>query len=309
VKAAAIVAVVFNHAGGGGFAPQTDTLDFLLTSLWTRFHVPSFLFVSGLLYARSQPAGLRQVGERLARVLLPYLIASCVAQLAGVTTARSAGDVVFQLATASSLGIYYYVFVIAVCTPLVWPLSRVSARAVAALVLACFSLSVAYAVDPSLRFAQSFFWAMRDPLQHFYLGYFASGWLVAGLLPRLRPSLGAFALALSAAGLGLASFAELAPLAAPFDRMLYTFGVIALVSLATRRRPARGAARFLSEATLGLYLYHRIFQNLALPWTRELAELPRILAQVAAGLAGASLVVLAGRRLLGRERARRYLGG
>lgn len=309
VKAAAIVAVVFTHAGRGGFSPQTDSLDFLLTSLWTRFHVPSFLFASGLLYARFEPVGLRHVGQRLWRVLLPYAIASCVAQIVGVTTARSWGDVLFQFASASSLGVYYYIFVITVCTPLVWPLSRVSLRAVAGLVAATVLLTGLYAVDPSLRFVQSFFWALRDPLQHFYLGYFASGWLVAGLLPRLHPSRGALALALLGVASGLLSFSKWLPLPAPFDRMLYTFGVIGLISHLTHDRPARGVVRFLSDATLGLYLYHRICQNLVAPISNGLADAPRILIQLVAGLGGGSLVVLSGRRLLGRERARRYLGG
>jgi peptidoglycan/LPS O-acetylase OafA/YrhL len=67
--------------------------------------------------------------------------------------------------------------------------------------------------------------------------------------------------------------------------------------------------RFLGDASLSIYLYHRIFQLLARPLTDGWTDPLRILGQVAVGLGGASLLVFAGRRLLGAQRSRRLLGG
>lgn len=315
IKAAAIVAVVFTHAGRSGWAPRADSYDFFLTWVWTLFHVPSFLFVSGFLYARSSGVDLAHVRSRLSRVLIPYLIASGVAQLAGVTAARSLSDVVYQLATASSLGVYYYIFIILVCIPLIWPLSRMGSRGVLAVWLACFALTVAFEVDPSLRPTTSWHWAVRDPLEKFQLGYFLSGWVAALALPeisRLYDRHARLAAWLGGLGclLGLSMFARLVELPiGTFQRVIYTFGVIGVLSIATRGRPAGPVVRFLGDASLSIYLYHRIFQLLVRPLSDGWCDPLRILGQVAVGLGGASLLVFAGRRLLGAQRSRRLLGG
>jgi len=315
IKAAAIVAVVFTHAGKSGWVPQAGSYDFFLTWVWTLFHVPSFLFVSGFLYARSSGVDFAHVRSRLSRVLIPYLIASGVAQFAGVTTARSLSDVAYQFATASSLGVYYYIFIIVVCIPLIWPLSRMGQKSVWAAWLVCFALTVAFEVDRSLRPATSLLWSLRDPLEKFQLGYFLSGWVVALALPeisRLYHRHARLAALLGGAGclLGLAMIARLVELPiGTFQRVVYTFGVIGTLSIATRGRPAGPVVRFLGDASLSIYLYHRIFQLLARPLTDGWHDPLRILGQVVIGLGGASLLVLAGRRLLGAPRSRRLLGG
>jgi hypothetical protein len=53
------------------------------------------------------------------------LAASLAAQLAGVTGASTAGEVLWALATASSRGIYCDFFILLVCIAPIWPLSRV----------------------------------------------------------------------------------------------------------------------------------------------------------------------------------------
>jgi fucose 4-O-acetylase-like acetyltransferase len=315
IKAAAIIAVVFTHAGKSAWAPRADSYDFFLTWVWTLFHVPSFLFLSGFLYARSRGVDLAHVRSRLSRVLIPYLIASGVAQVAGVTAARSLSDVAYQFVTASSLGVYYYIFIIIVCIPLIWPLSRMGRRGVWAAWLACFALTVAFEMDRSLRPATSLLWSLRDPLEKFQLGYFLSGWLAALALPeisRLYDRHARLAAWLGGAGclLGLAMFARLVELPiGTFQRVVYTFGVIGTLTIATRGRPAGPVVRFLGDASLSIYLYHRIFQLLVRPVTDGWHDPVRIAGQVAVGLGGASLLVLAGRRLLGAQRSRRLLGG
>lgn len=325
LKAAAIVAVVFTHSGRRTFAGAHTEWDLYLTSVWVRFHVPTFLFVSGFLYARSTRDDLASVRARLARVLVPYLLASFAAQAVGmiqvllgkgngITGAHSLGDVAFQLATASSLGIYYYVFVLVLCIPLVWPLARAPLAAVWAAWGTCVALTAAVLVDPGLRPTRDFFWSMRNPLDDFFLGFFLSGWLAALVWPRIealyrrhpRGLTGA-----SAAGVVYAWAVNAHWL--PVDdflvtRILYTFAAIGSITLLTWRRVPGPVVRFLSEATLSLYLYHHIFQRLTEPATWEWHPVARIAAQVAAGLAGACAVALAGRRLLGPQRARLLLG-
>jgi fucose 4-O-acetylase-like acetyltransferase len=314
IKAAAIVAVVFTHAGRLSFAPKEWGYDFVLTSLWTRFHVPSFLFVSGFLYARYSSVDLPQLWSRLSRVLIPYLIASSVAQLAGVTAAKDLSDVVRQFATASSLGVYYYIFIFIVCVLLIWPLSRAGRVGASVALLVCFGIGVAFVVDPGLRPAKSHFWSLRDPLQHFALGYFLAGWVAYLALPKivwLHERRAPVAAALCTIGilLGLAATARLLPVSfGTFDRVVYTFSVIGMVAVLTHQRPAGPIVRFLGDASLAIYLYHRIFQLLLQPVSNQWHELARIAGQVAVGLCGASLVIVAGRRLLGAQRSRRWLG-
>ncbi len=335
IKAAAIVAVVFTHAGRVTLDARGSLPDLLLTSVWTRFHVPAFLFVSGFLYARSAPISASEIGRRVSRIGLPYLLASGVAIAVGLmvsagdppwipwpTAVRGFGDVAWQLATASALGIYYYVLLALACLPFLWPLSRSGRAGAWGLLLAC--VVVALAIDagvvarPSLWLARWLggdvtFWATRDPLEGFHLGYFAAGWVAAlhvADLARAASSRPALWLGLSGAGvvLGWLTFSGVLPARGTFPRVAYTLAVVAGVALLTRRRTAGRAVRFLGDTTLALYLHHRIFQLLAQPATDGWPAPLRIAGQVTAGLAGASLVVWSGRRLLGAERARRVLG-
>jgi peptidoglycan/LPS O-acetylase OafA/YrhL len=66
--------------------------------------------------------------------------------------------------------------------------------------------------------------------------------------------------------------------------------------------------RFLGEASLAVYLLHAALLSatyLAVaPWSPPV----RIAFQLAVGLGGSALLALAARRLLGAERARRWLG-
>lgn len=336
VKAAAIVAVVFTHAGDAGLGGARTSVDSLLTLLWTRFHVPSFLFVSGFLYASSSPLPWGSVGRRLQRVLRPYLLWSVVAMTVGLalgtgnppwvqwpTLVRSGADVVRQLLSASALGVYYYVLLIAVCIPLSWPLSRSGRWGAWFVCVGSFVLAVGFdtgeVTRPASWLASSFggsaiFWAMRDPLEQFSVGYFAAGWLAALHLPELRrfgATHPALALGLCCAGVlfGWAAFLGLLSTGSnSSERVVYSLAVVGLITLATHRRVAGGVVRFLGDASLGIYLLHRIFQLLAQPITGEWPAVARILAQVVVGLGGASLVLWAGRALLGEVRARQWLG-
>ena len=308
------MAVIVTHAGNPTWVARDWTPDFVLSFLWTRFHVPSFLLISGFLYARSAGVDLPHLWSRLSRVLIPYLIASSVVQLSGVRGVHDVRELVFQLATASSLGVYYYIFILVSCILMIWPLSRVGRAGAGLIWLSCMALTAAFFVDPDLRLARSLFWSMRDPLQHFSLGFFVSGWLAALVLPRLfRPQKRQLVPIAAVCGvgavLGLLLIGKLAPFSfGTFDKVLYTFSVIGLITVFTHRRPAGPTVRFLADASLGIYLYHRIFQLLAEPLTRPWPDLARIGAQAGVGLGCASLLLLALRWLLGASRARRLFG-
>lgn len=328
LKALAIVAVVFTHAGRFDWGGPHYDWDFFLSMLWTPFHVPTFLFFSGFLYARSEPVALDTVRARLTRVLLPYLVASLAALALGTTGARCGGgnalsacvgDVAFDLVTASSQGVDYYIWLLVICISLIGPLSRMPRPGVWVFLGFCLAYTVAVDVDSSLRLAMRYghdfvFWSLRDPFDNFQLPAFLMGWLAALNLPALlrlherHPRAVVLAL-LAMVTLGLCMTANLVPpLSHGIKRALYTTGVIGLVSLAVRARTPGRTVMFLSEASLGLYLFHRIFQVRVAPWTDTWPDPLRILGQVGFGLGGAALVLLAARRLLGHARARRWLG-
>ena len=310
VKAAAIVAVVFTHARGD-FFPSARSWDFWLCASWTSFQVPAFLFASGFLHARREPVPFAVVRERWLRVLVPYLAASGLAYLVGVASATSAGDLAFQLATASPLGVYYYVLLFVAIAPLAWPLSRARPGAAWALVAAC---ALAGPLVSASGLAGSWFWSLRNPLDHFSLGFFLCGWLtrlgVDGLEPAWSRRRGALGVALAAGlALGPIGAADLLPaaLAVP-ARVAYTLAVVGGLAAATRGCVPGRCVAFLSEASLAIYLHHRIFQRLLEPHLAGWSEPARTLGVVAAGLGGATALALLGRRALGAERARRWLG-
>src|SRR5262245_3028811 len=135
VKATAIVAVVSTHAGPPFWSPQFTAWDFALRQTWVSFHVPAFLVVAGLLYARASPLGVRDTGRRLARVLVPYAIATGIVYLLGVEDPPRQ-PLLVALATGSALGIYYFVFALTVCIIAAWAISRLDTRGLIGLVSA-----------------------------------------------------------------------------------------------------------------------------------------------------------------------------
>jgi len=314
IKAAAIVAVVATHSGINVFYPNATQWDKLLTSTWTWFHVPSFLLVSGFLYQNEQRVGLRDVARRLSRVWIPYVLATLFMQATGTTQVTGVGDALFQIATASALGPYYYVALISGCILALWPLSRLAPAGAAALLAALFAYAVALVFWPALHLGSHPLWRERNPLDAFVLGYFVLGWVAAQHRERLARLLAEHRLAIggvAAAGvlfwfasIGRSFNLDLVNL----NRVLYTLSVVALILVLTHGRRAPRAVVFLSTATLTIYLYHLAAQ---LPMARFLNDWPpplRIAFQLALGIGFGSLVAIVGRRVLGAERARRYLG-
>lgn len=311
LKAFAIIAVVFTHSGTVAWVKEG--IDLVLTRIWTPYHVPAFLFASGYLYSTRAPVGWTVVGRRLIRVLVPYVIASAVAVAVGVCNPKDLRDFLWMLATGSALGIYYYVFIICCCIPLVWPLSRLPAFAIAILWGACVVLVTAQELQPFRWSTFSIFWSIRSPFDHFMLGYFFSGWLAALWHDQLvafheRHRTTILAACLVGAVVGAIGNPTILKFGREWPRVLYSFSVIILTARVFADRTPGPAIRFLSETTLGLYLYHFILILFVTPWTAGWPLGLRILAHAAVGLSGATLLLLAARRLLGPARARALVG-
>ena len=321
IKAAAIVAVVMMHAGPGVFAPGPDRLVRWLTFAWTPFHVPSFLIVAGFLYYRPAPIGTPALRARLTRLLVPYLIASALAHALGFSTATGWREIAFQLLTGSSLLIYYFIFILTWCILLTLAALARAARFRAARARAAARGHVACEtygrLAPGDAIRGGFSRGHLVLITEFYLyplAYFLIGWLAASRRAAFARFARDHARALLVGSLvGVGGFLAADPWTETFmpapsaARVVYTLCVIGLLA----RLPAGVASlrpvRFLSEATLGIYLYHAFFQMAAKPRIEAWPPLALALALAALGLLGASAVCLAGRRLLGL-RARLLLG-
>lgn len=313
VKAAAIVAVVATHSGRVNWSGVGRSIwDFPLTSAWVRFQVPAFLLVSGILYARGHPVSFREMGRRLERLLVPFLIASGVAQVL-VVQPESWQDVLYKLITASTFNIYYYIAILAQCMLATWVLSRMSQRAVLVVWLGLVGLLVFEASGAWKSLSVSPFWFARISLYRFSLGLFVTGWLIGRSAPGLiagcqQRKVLVLGPALCLAAICIAAFSGWIPIPNLISRTLYTFSVVSLIAVWNGNRPVPGWVVFLSETSLMIYLYHMVFQRLLFPSMDSWPDLLRILGQAGIGLGGAILLGLLGRKLLGKARARRYLG-
>ncbi len=319
VKAAAIVAVALTHSGIGPWEPGYGGWDFWLCGVLVNFQVPAFLFVSGFLYRRATPIPARATWRRLARVIVPYLVASLVAYAVGLARFRDLADLAFQVATGSTLGIYYFVFLLALFVPTIWVLSRLPPRALWGLCAALWAVAIATELYAYARIVDTtrpptlagFFWLARSPF-NFNYALFVTGWLAAAHrddLARLatRHRIACLLACAGAVALFLGVAARWPWAIVGTLRMLYTFGVVGLIALLTPARPVPRLVGFLSAASLGLYLYHAMFQGPVRPLVHGWPAPARIPAVAAGGLLGAGVLCRLGTALLGR-RARLVLG-
>jgi peptidoglycan/LPS O-acetylase OafA/YrhL len=313
VKAAAILAVIANHAlpllASGGGVPWQEAFRWLV-----QFHVPSFLLVSGLLYAR---AGLRDgtvVRRRLERVLVPYLVASLVMEASGLAGATSGRDAFFQILTGGALPIYYNVYLLTLSILATALLSRLGEGAPRIACAALWLYLVAAALFPSLwSVPTSFYWAMRNP-RNFY-GYFLLGWIAAGSWPRIRHELERrpwrVRLACAVAVVTYAAFHALGrpgpPALQVLCRAVYTVAIVALLAAGPARRAPTRPVALLSRSTYGMFLYHLPFLRLLDGAVADWSPVPRTAALFAAGLTGGAVVCAVGAWILG-PRAATILG-
>lgn len=319
LKAIGIVTVVLIHSLRPPWDPAVSELEIWLGHV-TRFGVPAFLFASGFLYATRSPIPWAVSARRLRHIAVPYLIASALAQtwrmLVGSATEAGAGSLWLDLLLGSSLGPYYYVFVIAGLVLVAPGLARCSPAGVAA--LAGVLLFAQWCVDAALVWEIPLYWQLRNPL--LWWAFFAAGWLarihLAALSGWLRPRRRSTAVALA---IGVSALSAMCTLEGLVPRLwirsaawLDVYAILALVYVLASgdARPPRTLRR-LSDSAYAIYLFHLFFvfavQAVAPhPWRG--ISLVSLAAPWIAGLAGPLLLVAISHRLLG-PRARDWIGG
>ena len=318
IKAIAIVAVVLTHAGLRGNNPALTPFEKIIRQSWVDFQVPAFFLIAGFLYHRATAISWVEVGRRLQRILLPYLVASALAIVLGYSGNRQIQTILFDLATGNALGIYYFVFALCLCIPFIWLFSRLPAPALWSALIALLGYSGLMAFGYLPRPINTVFWSVRGLFFTFFLGYFLTGWLIAQHLDSLRAFFlkienWIWPLLLAGAGVYVtlksqAIWADSSPgRHFSFYKIGYTLSIIGLITIFTHRLRVPGLIRFLSEASLTIYLYHRLFQFELLPFASQWDPVARILAMLLIGLVGASLVAGLGRGLL-RRHSRSLLG-
>ncbi len=314
LKALAVVAVITTHAGTAAFpgTPGYTWWDSVFRHLLTDFHVPCLLMISGFLYHRSQPVGLAEVGRRLERILLPYLVASLVVFAVMPSQApSSAKAMAVALLGANALGIYYYVFLLVLFVAMLPLFSRLPLRILQATVGLLLLALAAMCVFPQLRLSLDFFWSMRNPVESFTLGYFLLGWIAAA--ERHRPLRWSSKTDLAIVLLAASAWPVCVELGSPYPTILlakipYAVLVWKLAWRFLNSRPAPALIQSTSDATYGIFLYHFLAQE---PLRYQIADWPpplRIAILTAVGLSGGLLFGEAVRRVVGPRVARRLFG-
>jgi peptidoglycan/LPS O-acetylase OafA/YrhL len=312
IKTVCIGLVVAIHAMG---EPGNAAEDYF--GQLSRVAVPMFLAISGWLHATEEPIPWKRTLGRLKRLLIPYLIASILAEyyLASRGEPRSALRILHDLMLGDAFGPYYYVFAIVTMTLLGPIFARVPRRwlLVAWFVLVALRAVVivlAALVPELLPRTDGLFWVTRDP--NYNAIYFLAGWIAAlyretlgNVCRKHRTSL--LSVGIVAAGT-LSAIAPLreVPLAANLAGWLNTLvagAVLAVAASGIARTPR--IVRHASDATYAVYLFHLFFVdgvNRALP--------PSTLQEVSAWCAGmlGSVLVIAASRWVLRERSRTWVG-
>ena len=311
VKAAAILAVIATHAAESYFSKSRGVADQLVT-VFADFHVPCFFAASGFLYATEGRGDARSLRRRLARLLIPYLIASAIAYLVGIAKAGSVSDLLVQVALGAPIGAYYFVFVFALFIVLAWGLGAARAWVAELLLVATLAYWAVAALVPAARLQTDMFWEFRNPLNH--AGYFLLGWVarlhvdsLAQVGQRSRRLALMVAAGMLAVYLAVAVPPALGAPGTPNLRVLYVLGVLALAAAIGPRSVPRPVA-FLAGATYSIYLSHLFFMTAVRAGVRGFPPVARIGLLFAAGLGGAVILVVLGRRLLRPRLARLLLG-
>jgi surface polysaccharide O-acyltransferase-like enzyme len=281
-----------------------------------RFAVPMFLAISGWLQATEEPIPWKRTRERLMRLLVPYFVASMLAEYywASRGESRDAPRILHDLAFGNAFGPYYYVFAIVTMTmlaPLFARLRRKRLLVVWSVLVVMYGLAFALVtLSPEMQITSDFFWVPRDPAQN--ATYFLAGWVAAlyreplgSFCRKHRTALLSFGVVAALALSAVAPLREM-PLAANlagWTNKLVVGAVVALFASGISRVPL--VVQLVSDATYAIFLFHVFFVEevqRALP--------PSTVQEVSAWFAGVlgSVLVVAASRWVLRERARTWVG-
>ena len=305
MKAIAIIAVVVTHAGPSPWLPGASAFDQVVRGSLAVFHVPSFLLLAGFLYAAHPVLSTPDLSRRMQRLLVPYVVASVVVLTLGFAQPATRTEALFMLVTGSSLGIYYFVFLLAESVTLTYLMTHLSPRAPCLALGAAFGwwlLKPLLTASPPTRGLPSF-WSFRDPL--WFGAYFFVGWNVRRRWGRVRRLLESYRTPLTIlAALVCLIHVSIWPdtrttYLDPFARGAYVLSVVGLIISATQNARVLPVVRFLSEASYTVYLYHSLFITAASPFVSSLDAPLRTLTLTSVGLLGSSALVYLGRRTLG----------
>jgi len=261
LKAIGILTVVLIHSVPLPWhEPQTPGEGWLLAT--TRFAVPSFLFASGFLYATRNNVPSATTWRRLRRVLLPYLVASAVAQLRRFFMGGpiSLDTVSYDLLTGSSLNPYYYVFVIFSLILLAPALARLPDRP---LLLALSFLLASQVADELGFFDLTEAWAWRNPLR--WGAYFVLGWVVRLHYEKWnrRLRLTQWRVGIMSTSILIVAWIAMATLDEPlagFIAWVHTYAMISgIIGLTGAQRWRSKTFEWLSVASYAIFLFHLYF--------------------------------------------------
>ncbi len=289
-KALAILAVLVTHAGPFAFG-TLEPIDYVVRVVAVAFHVPVFLLVSGYLHASATPLTLGRTWARLRRVLGPYVVASLVVTVCGLTREATWRHLPWNLAFGAAVPIYYYVLVWCGCvvTGLLW--SRLSAS-VLLIALGCVVIASEWrAWHPTWNF----FWGVRDPLLQGWLLCYLGGWCArrfGWLDVVMHYRVASVILAIGGSVPWL--FRPTTTIATDL-RLLYSASVaMAIVAL---MRAAPQPIRWLSRETLWIYLAHLPVLEVVLRYAKGWPPIPRISFAVSVTLGVCVVAILLGRRI------------
>jgi len=305
--------VVLIHSARSPFKLGVTDPEVVLGHL-TRFAVPAFLMASGFLYAGDRNSTSRTL-RRLRRILVPYVLASIVAQIwwlvLGVET--ETGSWLVDLLIGGSMGHFYFIFVLFWLILFAPIFARLPPPAMASLTAAL--IAAQWWIDAATGLLIPFFWYVRHPLV--WWAYFCLGWVLRQHYPAVAAWI-APRRALAGAVLGVAAIALATICTLEGPRLLvrtaawldiYVIcGLIFSTWCGSERFPR--PLRYLSETSYPIYLLHLFFvYPVALqfpPTPFRLTVLP-IVVPWAAGVLGSIAVIATLRALLG-ARSRDWIG-
>ena len=274
MKSVAVAGVIVGHslALAAGMAPELAVLERYGTALM-RPVVPIFIFLAGALYKPRQ--SMRETGLRLLRLVTPYLFFAAVFTLIYVLAGVKFGTVgyILRVLTGEIHPVYYYVFLMAEYTVLLFVLERIfgyermtiplfATMAVLSILHGNYSKEIFERIG--LRESMTLFCTYRSP---FLWGIFYAAGIVLGQYPNLRAKAREYKIWLRSIFAGLSLFyivmvyfaiGDLDGLNSVITTLICFSAILCLLTIRVRSK----GWLFLSRRSYTIYLAHVPFYYL-----------------------------------------------